>query len=147
MISSNYLNRTKLGYEKDYFAQIWHQCSIFHFITRIINTKKKRLFKYIVLSLKFPLMPMGVLATGCVHSRPSALPPSTLGCPILLKILQTFLSKNMSFQYMKCLVSWVFRVFLHCLKFPPWSLKIQRCTLFNYFILKQFLWSYRTHRL
>jgi hypothetical protein len=48
------------------------------------------------------------------------------GVPFCLQLSKPFCPKNMSYQYMKCLISRVFRVFLPHLEFPLSSLKIQR---------------------
>ena len=48
------------------------------------------------------------------------------GVPFFLKFVKPFCPKNMSFHTMKCLVSRIFRVFLHHLKFPTRLPKIQR---------------------
>ena len=72
--------------------------------------------------------------TGMINDSPSPCFPqhplshclAYQGVPFCLKFVKPFCPKNKSFHSMKSLVSRVFRVFLHHLKFPPRSSKIQR---------------------
>jgi hypothetical protein len=57
--------------------------------------------------------------------------PCLLGCPTLHDMQQITPSKNMSFQYIKILVSSIFRVFLHRFLFSLHAPKIQRILKIN----------------
>ena len=57
-------------------------------------TSRRELSKGLKRNLKFPLAPMGDLAAGSAHARPSARPPSTRVCRVTFKHLPQFLKTH-----------------------------------------------------